>query len=41
MSGMSTFNGGVITMCEANVYLLKEGREELFMEKVDRIIPGE
>ena len=28
-------------MCEANVYLLKEGREELFMEKVDRIIPGE
>ncbi len=28
-------------MCEANVYLLKNGREELFMEKVDRIIPGE
>lgn len=28
-------------MCEANVFLFKEGREELFMEKVDRIIPGE
>ncbi|MGB4702548.1 MAG: CooT family nickel-binding protein [Syntrophomonadaceae bacterium] len=28
-------------MCEANIYLLKNGREELFMEKVDRIIPGE
>ena len=26
---------------EANIYLLKNGREELFMEKVDRIIPGE
>jgi predicted RNA-binding protein len=31
----------MVTMCEASVYLLKEGREELFMEKVDRIIPGE
>ena len=28
-------------MCEANVYLNKGGQEELFMEKVDRIIPGE
>ena len=28
-------------MCEANVYLIKDGQEELFMEKVDRIVPGE
>lgn len=28
-------------MCEANVYLIKDGREELLMEKVDRIIPSE
>lgn len=28
-------------MCESNVYLLKNGQEELFLEKVDRIIPGE
>ncbi|MGE5453657.1 MAG: CooT family nickel-binding protein [Methylocystaceae bacterium] len=28
-------------MCESNVYLLKEGHEELLMEKVDRLIPGE
>jgi len=28
-------------MCESNVYLLKEGQEKLFMEKVDRLIPGE
>lgn len=28
-------------MCEANVYVLKSGREELLMEKVDRIVPGE
>lgn len=28
-------------MCESNVYLLRENREELFMEKVDRIVPGE
>ncbi|MGE5381448.1 MAG: CooT family nickel-binding protein, partial [Methylocystaceae bacterium] len=28
-------------MCESNVYLLKSGREELLMEKVDRLIPGE
>jgi len=28
-------------MCEANVYISRDGREELLMEKVDRIIPGE
>lgn len=28
-------------MCEANVYLLRDGQEELLMEKVDRVIPGE
>jgi predicted RNA-binding protein len=28
-------------MCEANVYLWRDGKEELIMEKVDRIIPGE
>jgi len=26
-------------MCEANVYLLKDGNEELFMEDVDIIQP--
>lgn len=26
-------------MCEANVYLLKDGNEELFMEDVDVIQP--
>lgn len=28
-------------MCEANVYIMRSGQEELFMEKVDRIVPGE
>lgn len=28
-------------MCEANVYIVRQGREELLMEKVDRVIPGE
>ncbi len=28
-------------MCEANVYLHRDGQEELLMESVDRIIPGE
>lgn len=28
-------------MCEANVYINRDGREELLMEGVDRIIPGE
>ncbi len=27
-------------MCESNVYIFKEGNEELVMEKVDRIVPG-
>ncbi len=28
-------------MCEANVYISRDGLEELLMESVDRIIPGE
>lgn len=28
-------------MCESDVYMLRDGREELLMEKVDRVIPGE
>ncbi len=28
-------------MCEANVYLLKDGQEELIMEEVDIIRPEE
>jgi predicted RNA-binding protein len=28
-------------MCEANVYIYRDGHEELLMEKVDRIIPGQ
>lgn len=28
-------------MCEANVYVLKDGQEETLMERVDRIIPGD
>ncbi|MGB9803736.1 CooT family nickel-binding protein [Desulfofundulus sp.] len=28
-------------MCEANAYLRKDGREELFLENVDRVIPQE
>lgn len=28
-------------MCEANVYILRGGNEELLMEKVDRVIPGQ
>lgn len=28
-------------MCEADVYMLRQGQEELLMEKVDRIVPGE
>ncbi len=26
-------------MCEANAYLLKDGKEELVMEGVDKLIP--
>lgn len=26
-------------MCEANAYLLKEGKEELYFENVDKILP--
>ena len=26
-------------MCEANVYLLENGKEELLLERVDRIVP--
>lgn len=28
-------------MCESDVYMLRNGQEELLMEKVDRVIPGE
>lgn len=28
-------------MCESNVYMIENGKEKLFMESVDRIIPGE
>jgi predicted RNA-binding protein len=28
-------------MCEANIFFNRGGKEELFMEKVDRIVPGE
>lgn len=26
-------------MCEANVYLLKDGKQELYFENVDKILP--
>ncbi|HBV99110.1 MAG: RNA-binding protein [Peptococcaceae bacterium BICA1-7] len=28
-------------MCEANAYLRKEGKEELLLEMVDKVIPSE
>ncbi len=28
-------------MCEADAYLLKDGQEELVLEKVDRVLPHE
>lgn len=28
-------------MCEANAYLLKDGKEELFLEAIDKVEPGE
>ncbi|WP_366922609.1 CooT family nickel-binding protein [Metallumcola ferriviriculae] len=28
-------------MCEANAYLLKNGKEELLMEKIDKLVPHE
>ncbi|HAG09524.1 MAG TPA: RNA-binding protein [Desulfotomaculum sp.] len=28
-------------MCEANAYLREDGQEELFLEKVDRVLPHE
>lgn len=28
-------------MCEANAYLRKEGKEELFFENVDKVLPHE
>lgn len=28
-------------MCEANAYLFKDGKEELFLEGVDRVVPYE
>lgn len=33
--------GGELFMCEANAYLRKDGQDELFLEMVDRVIPGE
>jgi len=28
-------------MCEANAYILKDGREELVLERVDKVMPRE
>lgn len=28
-------------MCEANAYLRKDGKEELFLEMVDKVLPHE
>lgn len=28
-------------MCEANAYLRKDGKEELFFENVDKVLPHE
>ncbi len=28
-------------MCEANAYIVKDGKEELYFENVDRVIPQE
>jgi predicted RNA-binding protein len=28
-------------MCEANAYILKDGQEELLLERVDRVVPRE
>lgn len=28
-------------MCEANAYILKDGAEELILESVDKVVPGE
>jgi predicted RNA-binding protein len=28
-------------LCEANAYLRKDGKEELFLEMVDKVIPQE
>lgn len=28
-------------MCEANVYIVKDGVEELLLESVDKVVPGE
>ncbi|MFZ5647851.1 MAG: CooT family nickel-binding protein [Bacillota bacterium] len=28
-------------MCEANAYLRKDGKEELFLEMVDKVVPHE
>lgn len=31
--------GGENCMCEANAYLRKDGKDEIFMEMVDKVIP--
>lgn len=28
-------------MCEANAYLLKDGKEQLVLERVDKVVPRE
>lgn len=28
-------------MCEANVYMYQNGNEELLLERVDKVVPGE
>lgn len=28
-------------MCEANAYIVKNGVEELLLERVDKVVPGE
>lgn len=28
-------------MCEANAYIVKDGVEELLLESVDKVVPGE
>lgn len=39
MTGQVLQKAGVMKVCEANVYLVRHGQEELVMEKVDRVIP--
>jgi predicted RNA-binding protein len=36
---LDEFTSGGDTMCEANAYLLKDGKEELFLEALDTVEP--